>query len=336
MIELLASKRNRVGLEDSCKVAHLLRECSVAGRLPVRERAAAKHAALRLLDDRPDLAGEASLADPRRPENGDEFDAARLGRLLPNGAQPGEFALSADHRHSRSAAFVECERLESAPREDRLLALFHLRRSNLLVANRRPRRSVRCLPDEDRALRGGRLQPLGRVDGASHHGRTGVGPDRTEENLARVDADAECEASEITRVLVRAALHLERSSHGSLWIVLMGDRGAEDRHERVADHLVNGTAVALDDLAQLRHAGIDQRAQVLRVGRLREVGEARDVRENDRGQASLLAGEWPGGGCERSPAVAAEALPGGVLPAAGGTAYEVGQASSHCLVCSPE
>ena len=50
--------------------------------------------------------------------------------------------------------------------------------------------------------------------------------------------------------LVHCVHQLERGAHRPLGVILVGDRRAPDRHDRVADELLDGAAVALDDLAR--------------------------------------------------------------------------------------
>ena len=43
---------------------------------------------------------------------------------------------------------------------------------------------------------------------------------------------------------------LEGGADGALGVVLVGDRRAPDGHDRVADELLDGAAVAVDDVAR--------------------------------------------------------------------------------------
>src|SRR5437667_8003305 len=95
----------------------------------------------------------------------------------------------------------------------------------------------------------------------------------------------------------------------------MRDGGAEGRHDRIADELLDRAAVALDLLAQAGVIGADAGLHVLRVLLLGGGGKADQVAEEDRDDLALLErGCRPLG--ERSRAVAAEREPVGVLLAA--------------------
>ena len=74
---------------------------------------------------------------------------------------------------------------------------------------------------------------------------------------------------------------------GTLGVVLVGDRGAPDGHDGVADELLDGPAVAADDVGgQLEVAG-QGLADVLGVALLGERGEPDEVGEQDADEAAL-------------------------------------------------
>ena len=126
---------------------------------------------------------------------------------------------------------------------------------------------------------------------------------------------------------------LEAGPHRPLGVVLVGDRRAPDRHDRVADELLDRPAVAGDHLAgELEVAG-EGVADLLRVALLGEGGEADEVGEEDRDEPALGdgGGGRPGGrtarrrrgrrcsGDERGRALAAELRVGAVGRSAGRT-----------------
>ena len=80
----------------------------------------------------------------------------------------------------------------------------------------------------------------------------------------------------------------DRSAHAALGVVLVGQRGAEEGHDRVADELLHGAAVALELGLQ---AGVVRRqhpAHVLGVELLGAAGEADEVGEEHRDDLALL------------------------------------------------
>ena len=91
---------------------------------------------------------------------------------------------------------------------------------------------------------GRRLQARRRVDDvARRHSFAGfrTGAER-DERLARRDSDAHLELA----LLGERLADRERSAYGTLGIVLVRDRRSEDRHDGVADELLDGSAEALE------------------------------------------------------------------------------------------
>ncbi len=111
---------------------------------------------------------------------------------------------------------------------------------------------------------------------------------------------------------LRAAfLHVERRATRPERVVLVGDRRAEDRHDAVAQHLVDRALVGVHGVHHHLLERIEQRAHFFRIEVLHEVGRPLDVGEQDghllalafdrgAGAQDLLGeqrGRVPGGGC---------------------------------------
>ena len=117
-------------------------------------------------------------------------------------------------------------------------------------------------------------------------------------------------------LLARPVADRERSTNGTLGVVLARDRRAEERHHGVADELLDRAAETLELAAQALPVRSEHRADVLRIELLRARGEADEVGEEHRHDLALLAARL--GGAERG--AAGEAEPGAVrvvLPADG-------------------
>ena len=133
----------------------------------------------------------------------------------------------------------------------------------------------------------------------------------------------------------RKALHrLEDSqcrAHRTLGVVLVCDGRAEDRHDGVADELLDGPAEALDVGLHALVVRTQCRADVLRVGAVGAIGEADQVDEENGDDLALLARR--GLGNERVAAGEAEARSLRILLAArgqtiiGGSSQRAGAAS---------
>ena len=103
---------------------------------------------------------------------------------------------------------------------------------------------------------GGLLEPSGDVDGvARREPLLGAGDD-----LAAADADPALDAE-----LGQGRPHLGRRAERAQRVVLVHRRHAEDGHHRVADELLDGAAVALDDRRHALEVAGEQRTERLRV-----------------------------------------------------------------------
>ena len=80
---------------------------------------------------------------------------------------------------------------------------------------------------------------------------------------------------------------LEAGPHGPLGVVLLRDRGAPDRHDGVADELLDDAAVAADDRPGELEVAREELADLLGVALLREGREADEVAEQHRDVAQL-------------------------------------------------
>jgi hypothetical protein len=69
----------------------------------------------------------------------------------------------------------------------------------------------------------------------------------------------------------------------------MRDRYPEDSHDRVADELLDGPAVALENDAKILEIPTHPRTERLRIGRLAKSRRADKVAEENRDDLSLLA-----------------------------------------------
>ena len=126
-------------------------------------------------------------------------------------------------------------------------------------------RSIGRLVDEDRARRRGRLETCRGVhDVARRHAFARLGPRvQRDERLAGRDPDPDLEVAFLGQRLPDR----QRGAHGSLRVVLVRDRGAEHRHDGVADELLDGAAEALELGAHARVVGLEQPPHVLGIHR---------------------------------------------------------------------
>src|SRR5439155_5176340 len=83
--------------------------------------------------------------------------------------------------------------------------------------------------------------------------------------------------------------HPEARPNGPLRVVAVGERSAEDRHDRVPDELLDRTAVLLDLLLGPAVIQLERVPHVLRIRAVRSRGEANQVHEEDGHELALFA-----------------------------------------------
>ena len=145
--------------------------------------------------------------------------------------------------------------------------------------------------DDDGAGLGEGLQPAGGVDDVAHRGRVATGAQGPDEHLAGVDADAHPQrvGARLGGEVGHRRLQPERGAHGTLGVVLVGDGGAEDGEQPVADDLVDTAAEVGDVGGQALEEAVDQVLDLLGVAAFGEGGEAHEVGEQDRDHPALVA-----------------------------------------------
>ena len=269
-----------------------------------------------------ELVDEPALADAGRAEDRDE-DAAFVGDgPLEGGPQDAELAIPSDHR-AADASMDRLRRLvhgDEAPDDDRLLATLDLDlraarpSSTASRTSRQVESPIRVSPGSAACCsRAATLtaSPVARLPPARASPTT-TAPVLTPTRIAISRPRSRAEG----RVQGRQRdLHLGGGADGPERVVLVDDRDAEDRHDRVADELLDRPTVALEDRPHRVEPAAHDRAQRLRVEVLAKSGRAGDVGEHDGDDLARLAGRLGRG--ERRPARHAEARDIGVGGRAG-------------------
>ena len=128
-----------------------------------------------------------------------------------------------------------------------------------------------------------------------------AGRDRAHHHFAGVHADARLDRqvpvfAQLRRVAPQLLLHPQRRVERALRMVLVRDRRAEQREDAVAGRLHDVAVVAMDRVDHQLERRIDDRARLLGVEVLHQLGRALDVGEQ-RGDRLALAVEFFGVGC---------------------------------------
>ncbi len=106
--------------------------------------------------------------------------------------------------------------------------------------------------------------------------RTSTSPELTP---TRICTSSPCEPRSAVRVAADGVAHAQRRVAGADGVILERERGAEERHDPVAHHLVHHALVAMDGLHHDLEDRIEQRAGLLRVALREELHRSLEVRE---------------------------------------------------------
>ena len=219
-----------------------------------------------------ELGHEARLADAELAEDGDELHRAIPHRPLKGVLQERQLRLAADERRRGEPRRIVHP--HGAPRPERLVPALDLERPGALDLDRACREPSRALAEQDLARLGRLLQAHGEVHGlARGKGRLGV----LDDDLAGFDADPDAEPQRLD-----LGDDLERRPQCALRVVLVCDRHAERRHDRVAGELLDGSAMLGDRPGDALEIAVHASAHDLRIGARHESGRAHQIDEHDR------------------------------------------------------
>jgi hypothetical protein len=312
--ELRGGLRLGVGLEDAGLGLDHLSERPEGDALAVRERPPLPPArqARHRIDALEQLPHEARFADSGNADERHELRLPLASRPRERVHEHVQLLLASHERGPPDLAHVCSEprpRLNRLPHGNRVLLSFRVDRLRVPVVDRAGRRTIRGRVDENPVLGRSGLDAGGGVhDVARGHplALAGVGAER-HERLAGGDPDPHLELA----FLLGPVAHGERGPHRAFRIVLVRDRSAEERHDGVADELLDRAAEALELAAQPLVVTAEEAADVLGIHRLRAVSEVDEVAEEAGDDFALLAPR--GDAAEFRPASRAEAGVFGVL-----------------------
>ena len=261
-----------------------------AARLEVRDRLV-RDPLLELVDE-PRLPA-AGVADDRhhlRERFPRALERARQLRQLRAAPDERRHAARLGERHRRR----DGRGVADLVGDDRLAFPFHLERPGELGDERVTDEALRRMADENRPGPRRSLEPRREVrrvadrgvvhlevvaDGADDH-RTGVNPD-PHLQLEAARGGGRVEGGE-------GVANRERGAHGAVRSVLVGDRGAEERHQAVAGERVDDALDGVDLAERERHVLLEEIAILLGIHALGERRRADEVAEEDRDELALL------------------------------------------------
>ncbi|MEZ5143064.1 MAG: hypothetical protein R2726_11175 [Acidimicrobiales bacterium] len=235
--------------------------------------------------------GEPRLADTRLAHEQQQMGAVAGHRSLRRPGQQAQLHLPTDERRLDPTPAVAGreQRLDRHPRRHRLLAALGGDGPEAPIGDHLPRRRVGRRPDDHGAGLGGRLQPIGGVHDVAHGRVLAPGPQRSDQDLAGVDAHPQAHrAIGLGRGGGEGRLHPQRGPHCPLGIVLVGDRRSEQGQDGVAHDLVDLAAERGDVGGEPLEAAVDQVLDLLGVAQLRQGREPDQVGEQDGDHPTLV------------------------------------------------
>jgi len=236
-----------------------------------------------------EVRGEPRLPDPGRPEDRHQVRAAALAEATLHREEELELLVATDqhtrarertHRHGRGQS-------AGRPRPHPTDAL-GVELARLRVRHRRRGKRVGQVADEDLAGDGGLPDARGRVHGLPGHQE--LVAVAAAHDLAGVQPDAQLERGRAAAHGARSDLRAdrERRANGTLGVILVRDRRAEDGHDLIADEFLDDAAVRFDDLAEGREGPEQGGPHDLRIVVTNERRRPHDVGEQHGDQTPLL------------------------------------------------
>ena len=294
--DLLGRSGHRLVAENRCersgcalgsKLLDDLRDRPVADPFTVGETAALDDN--RSLESGEELLHQTRFADARNSENREQVADALADDVRECVFEQLALPFAADHRR----VVAPLRRLgphsqQPVSRKRHGLPL-GLDRRRLLGLDRAAHEPVRLVPKQHFARLGGLLQPRGDNDRVAR----GEPLARARDDFAGVEAHAHFEARPIAplELLVEVGEPMPKligRPDRSERIVLVHRRYAEDGHHRVADELLDGAAVPLDDHLRRLEVARQHAAEALGVDPLAERRGPSDVAEEDRDDLAHL------------------------------------------------
>jgi hypothetical protein len=223
------------------------------------------------------LRDEARLADARVADDGHELAPLLTRRALPRLADRRHLALSPDEGCVVRPLRRLVDRLEPVRRDAFRLPL-QLQRLHGSGVDGAADEIDRRFAEKNLVWIGRLLQARRHVDGIARCQSLR----RADDNLARVHPDPPAHAE-----VGKCVSHLRDRTDRPQRVVLVDRRHAEDGHHRVADELLDGAPVRLDDRAHPLEVAGQQRLQRLRIRALAERRRADDVAEDHRDDLAM-------------------------------------------------
>ena len=238
-----------------------------------------------------DLFGQTRLADAGLAEHHRDARTTASEARSERRAQQRDFVIATDEWTAalrRSSSWHHQRRI-CAKSFDGFFASFCLQRLERFVVDDVARRVVGGGTDYDGAGFRRRLKAARDVHHVAHRRVVATGAHRANEYLAGVDADPEPQRQTgVVGNRRHRSLHRQRTPHGALSVVFVGDRGAEQSHQRVAHDFVDAAPMVGDVAGQTGKTRVHEVLDLLGIPRLRHGGKTHDIGKNHCNYSSFV------------------------------------------------
>ncbi len=294
---MVADRLRRVGVVGAALRAHQLDDRQVGDRRAPRMTAGLEHRDVRAAQRAAELVEQARLAAAGLADHAHQLALAALGggQQL---AEPTQLAVAAHEASERALGDALLGRAVGGQAEelvggDRIALALDGEAAGGKEPHLAAHQARGGFGDQDLAGGGGLLEPRRHVGGVAHRRvvHAQVVADRADHDEAGVESHAHLELGAAADAGVGAAVAQrtpdgDRRGHRPPRVVLVGQRRAEQRHEAVAEELVDRALVAVDLAHRQLEEAVEQRVHALGPDPL---GERRGVGDVAEQHGDLLA-----------------------------------------------
>ena len=273
-------------------VLEQLDDRAIGGRGSIGDRAALEDEPLGSAQLMVELPHQSRLSDARLTDEGHDLPLPCRG-LAERCAEPVKLLVAADEprepaRDARVPASARRARAEELEREYGFAEAFHAEQAEWPHADKALRKAMGVRRKQDGSGRRELLHACGEERRLAHGGivHPEIVSDRPHDDVTRVepDADLDLEATRRTHLHVSPSdrrLDRERCEARAHGVVFVCERRAEEGHDPIAHHLIDGALVPMDGIHHQLEDRVEKYPSLLRIAVLQEFHRTPEVGEQD-------------------------------------------------------